>query len=174
VINKRLHIGIFPDEACFMSAARACEPSDLSIVEAYTPYPIHGLDHVMGIRRTHLPWVTLIAGAIGAAFGFWLQYWTSASDYAVDVGGKPWNSFPAFVPVAFELTILFAGVSTIVAILLRSGLVPGRKPRRRLPGTTDDKFGLIVTHRNKANEWTPVQEFFARHGVIESWEEVAA
>ena len=172
-MDKRLHIGIFPDEVRFMSAVQECTESDITIIEAYTPYPVHGLDHLMGIRRTHLPWVTLIAGAIGAAFGFWLQYWTSATNYAVDVGGKPWDSVPAFVPVGFELTILFAGVATFMGILLRSRLIPGGKPRRVLPGTTDDRFGLVVMHRNEAVEWTPIQEIFERHGALDSWEEVA-
>jgi hypothetical protein len=113
-------------------------------VDVFSPYPLHGIDEVAGIRRTRIAAVCLAGGVAGLALGLWLQYWTSAVDWPLDVGGKPWNSLPAFLPVAFELTVLFAGLATAAALLVRSRLRPGRRPRLAGLGITDDRFALVV------------------------------
>ena len=84
-------------------------------LDAYTPMPVHGLHEAMGERRSRLPWVTFIGGLLGGVGGFFLQYWISAVDYAVNVGGRPTNSWPAFIPVTFECAVLVAGVATTIA-----------------------------------------------------------
>lgn len=140
----RTYAGSFRDEAAFMAAARGCADAGVVAVDAVTPYPVHGLDPFLGVAPSRLPYVTLVAGVCGGSFGLWMQYWASQTDWAIDVGGRPWNSWPAFVPVAFELTILCAGLATVAAFVVRARL--GRRPdSARLPaGGGDDRFTLYV------------------------------
>ncbi len=170
-MSLRVHCGVFTDEARFVAAARACSDAGLQIVDAYSPYPIHGLDEIVGIPRSRLPWVTLTGGVLGLFLGFWLQYWASAQDWPINVGGKPWNSFPAFMPVAFELTILGAGVATVFTLLGRSGLIFGRSPQRPIDGVTDDRFALAVRRRAEALVWSDVAAFLTARGAEKTWEQ---
>jgi hypothetical protein len=169
--HTRVQIATFGCAEDFLGAARACRKLGATIVDAYTPHPVHGLDDVAGIRRSRLPFVTLIGGAAGLAFGLWLQYWTAGSDWPLNVGGKPLDSFPAFVPVAFELTILVAGLATIAAILARSGLYPGRKPRRAPARTTDDRFALVVAGLPGVAPEGALRGIFLAHRAIDTSEE---
>ncbi len=159
-MTQRVEAAIFTSEDALLAAARECRARGIEIVDVHSPHPIHGIDDVVGIRRSRISTVTLVAGAAGLSFGLWLQYWTSATDWPLDVGGKPFDSLPAFVPVAFELTVLFAGLSTVAALLVRSRLRPGRAPRLAGAGVTDDRFALLVapkagdvTSRDLATLW---------------------
>jgi hypothetical protein len=163
-VSRRLAVALFDDENRFLAAAKACRGSAFDIVQAYSPFPVHGLDDVLGIRRSRLPWVTLAAGLTGLGLGTWFQFWASSSDWPINVAGKPWNSLPAFVPVIFEMTVLFAGVATFVFVLARSGLRPGKAPARAIEGVTDDRFALIVGRRETSGTWEELRELLARLG----------
>jgi hypothetical protein len=143
-VTRRIDGVVFPSEDALLGAAAACRARGFEVVDVHSPYPIHGIDEIAGIRRTRLPAVTLVAGGAGLALGTWLQFWTSATDWPVNVGGKPWDSMPAFLPVSFEITVLLAGLATVAALLLRCRLRPGRTPRVEGLGTTDDRFALLV------------------------------
>jgi hypothetical protein len=171
VSHRRLHVAVFGNDADLLAAARECARSGCAVVDAYTPHAVHGLDAVMGIRRSRLPWATLVGGVLGMAGGLALQYWTSAADWPLDVGGKPLDSFVAFVPVAFELTVLCAGLATVAGILLRSGLLPGRRPARRIDRTTDDRFALVVAGGGGAIAHGALAAIFAAHGAVQVLEE---
>ena len=98
-------IGVFKDEHELLHAAKAGkEKMGFQKYDAYTPYPVHGLDAAMGVKRSWIPWATFIAGATGTLSAAALEIWTSAVDWPVNIGGKPMVSFPAFVPIMFELT----------------------------------------------------------------------
>jgi molybdopterin-containing oxidoreductase family membrane subunit len=127
-----------------LEAVRAVKKSEWQIVDVYTPYPVHGLEEALGWRRSRLPAACLLGGAAGAALALWFQFWASAQDWPINVGGRPWNSLPAFVPVAFESMVLLAGFGLVAAWLLRCGLYPGKKARPPLAGVTDDRFALAV------------------------------
>lgn len=142
--TRRVDVAVFASEERLLDAARACRDHGLSIVDARSPHPVHGLDDIAGIRRSRLPVATLVAGIAGFALGTWLQLWTSAKDWPVDVGGKPWNSMPAFLPITFELTVLCAGLTTVAVLLVRSRLRPGRAPTLDGLRTTDDRYALLV------------------------------
>jgi len=86
----------------------------------------------------------------GAAVKVWFEFWTTASDWAINVGGKPWNSLPAFVPVTFEVMVLFAGVSTVIAFFIVARLVPGKKAVMPYPGVTDHRFVLVLEETDAA------------------------
>jgi hypothetical protein len=133
----------FSDEAGLLAAVRAARAAGIAIDDAYTPYAVHGLDEAMGLRRSRLTWVCFFAGAAGAIFALAFQLWTSSVDWALNVGGKPFDSYPAFIPITFELTVLSAALTSAGAFLFRSRLLPGR-PARPLPRVTDDRFALVV------------------------------
>src|SRR5688500_18801304 len=115
---------IFEREEDLVGAAAASRERGLAIADTYAPYPVHGLAAAMGLKASRLPWVCFALGAISGAAMLVFQHWASALDWPVNVGGRPWNSFPAFVPVAFEMIILVAGVGTVAAFLGVAGLRP--------------------------------------------------
>jgi hypothetical protein len=175
-MSSRLHYGLFASSSGLMGAARECRDRGLVVVDALTPYPVHGLDEAMGIRRSRLPWVTLSAGATGLALALWFQYWSSSADWPLNVGGKPFDSLPAFMPVAFEMLILFAGLATAAALFIRSGLRPGGAPRsdadeQNLSRVTDDRFVLIVERRDASLREQQIEEVWQRHGAVNTWTE---
>ncbi len=116
----------------------------VKIDDIYTPYAVHGLDEAAGLRPTRLAWFCFLLGFAGLAFMMWLQFWTSTSSWPINVGGKPWNSLPAFVPVAFEAMVLLAGLGTFIAFLVVSGLRPGKSALTPAAGATEDRFVLVL------------------------------
>jgi hypothetical protein len=137
-------IAVFDREEDLVSAARAARKQNVQVVDAFTPYAIHGLAPALGLAPTRLPWVCFLLGLTGLASILGFQYWASATDWPINVGGKPWNSLPAFIPATFEMTVLFAGVGTVVAFLWIAGLRPGRAPNISGLRVTDDRFALVM------------------------------
>lgn len=90
--------------------------------DAYAPFPVHGLSEALGVQRTILPWIVLAGGLLGGFGGFMLQYWVSVIEYPMNIGGRPYFSWPSFVPIIFECTILGAGVTTLLGMLGLNGL----------------------------------------------------
>lgn len=150
--------GVFKDEHELINAAKAGkEKMGFQRYDAYTPYAVHGLDAVMGVKRSWIPWATFIAGATGTLSAAALEIWTSAVDWPINIGGKPMVSFPAFVPIMFELTVLFGGLTTLGALLYACGL-PKINPRILHPRITNDRFVLWVpASENGFNENTVTQ-----------------
>lgn len=166
-MTHRMFIGFFEDEHDLLDAARACRTREIPIVDVVSPFPVHGLDEVLGIRPSRLPWVTLIGGAVGLGIGLWFQYWSTSVSFPIDVGGRPWDSFPAFAPVAFEMTILFAGLATALALFGRSCLWPGKKTKPGLELTTDDRHALILEQRDARFLDSDLQGLLEKHGAQE-------
>ena len=102
------------------------------------------------MQPSKLPWVCFALGLVGAALKVWFEIWTSAHSWAINVGGKPFNSLPAFVPVTFEVMVLFAGVSTFVAFFLLAGLRPGRRAETPDPLVTDYRFVMVIDETDAA------------------------
>lgn len=136
-------IGFFEEPSTLLAATAKVRDAKYQDFDVFTPYPIHGMDHAMGLKRSPLPYVTFVAGAMGCLLAFLFQYWTSAVDWPLNVGGKPLNSWPAFVPVMFELTVLFAALSTVGAMFAMNGL-PNMKRKVFDPGITRDRFALVI------------------------------
>lgn len=137
-------VGIFKDTEKLKEAARKIRDAGVKEFDAFTPFPVHGIEEDIGIPRSKLPWVTLLAGLTGCAAGLGLQTWVSASQWTLNVGGKPNFSLPAFIPVAFEITVLFAGLATAGALFAFCGM-PNFKPRILDPRITNDRFALFIS-----------------------------
>lgn len=110
-------VGLFDDTDTLMEAARSARDAGWRKWDCHTPYPVHGLEKAMGLRESYVPIITLSAGFFGAAFGKAMQWYMSAYDYPLIVGGKPLFSLPAFVPVTFELFVLFGAVTTFLSLI---------------------------------------------------------
>lgn len=111
---------------------------------------MHGLDEAMGIKRSILPYVTFLAGATGLLLAIGFQIWTSAVDWPINVGGKPFVSTPAFIPITFEITVLLGAHTTVLAFLVINRLFPGKSPTIIDPAQTEDKF-IMAIEKDKTN-----------------------
>ena len=137
-------IAVFEREDDLLHAAAAARKEGLHIIDAFSPHAVHGLDRAMGLRPSRLPWVCFVLGLLGAGAILLFQYWTTAMSWPLNVGGKPWNSLPAFIPVTFEVMVLCAGVGTVLAFIWKSGLRPGRQSTLSNLRVTDDRFALAI------------------------------
>jgi hypothetical protein len=136
-------IGYFNDPETLIKATRQVRDARYQYFDVFSPYPIHGMDAAMGLKRSPIPFVTFIAGLTGGSLAFLFEYWTSAVDWPINVGGKPFNSWPAFIPITFELTVLFAGLATAGAMLLFNGL-PNSRRKAFDVSLTNDRFALVI------------------------------
>jgi len=141
-------VATFSDAGRLVDAVCAARHKNFRIYDVYAPYPIHQLDDAMGIRRTRLPWITLAAGVSGTLSGLFLQFYTSVLDWPLNVGGKPDNSTLAFVPISFELTVLFGGLATVAALCLRTRLFPGKRECLVAESQTNHTFALVLRKRD--------------------------
>jgi len=116
-------------------------------MDAYSPLPIEGLSEALGFHHTAVPLIVLAAGLAGCFGGFAMQYWISVVSYPLNVGGRPLNSWPAFIPVTFELTILLASLASLLGMLALSGLPMPYHPVFNVPRfaqATRDRFFLAI------------------------------
>jgi hypothetical protein len=130
-----------------LEATRRARLEGYRRMDAYTPYPVEGLPAELGLPRTRISLVVLIGGLVGAAGGYFMQYWAAAVDYPLNVGGKPLNSWPAFVPITFEMMVLVAALSAILGMFFLNGLPHPYHPLfnvARFDRATQDRFFLCI------------------------------
>ena len=132
----------FDDPTSLVMAADRAREEGYVFMDAYSPFPIEELHHAIGMHHTRLPLIVLIGGLVGCIGGFALQYWVSAVAYPVNVGGKPFVSWPAFIPVTFECTILGAALSCVLGMLALNGLPQPYHPVFNVP-----RFALASRNR---------------------------
>ena len=123
-MSKKVIYGIFDDEEVLLDSIKEVRSEDISIKEVYTPFPVHGLDHALGLERTRLAIAAFIYGAIGCALAIWMTYYIMILDWPQNIGGKPsfayYLNMPAFVPIIFEMTVLFAAHLMVITYLFKS------------------------------------------------------
>ena len=164
----------FADEELMLKSARQVRDAGYTRTDAFTPFPVHGIDEALGIKPTILPFITLVCGLSGLATALVMQIWMNAYDYPYIISGKPFVSLPAFIPVTFELTILFSAFSTVIGMLALNGLFRFSNPvftNPRFDRATDDRFFLFVNAKDKYFNREAVRELLAS-GSPESLDEV--
>jgi hypothetical protein len=112
----------FENPQDLVNAARQARAAGYRRMDAYTPFPVEGLADALQLGSTRIPFIVLIGGIIGAVLGYGMQYYLSAVDYPLNIGGRPYHSWPAFIPVTFEMTILVAGLFAVLGMLALNGL----------------------------------------------------
>lgn len=152
--------GIFNEEEDFLKAVKGMK--GFQGLSAVTPYPVHGLEELLKIKRSWIPWVTFVFGLLGMGAGFLLTWWTSAVSWPLIIGGKPFFSFPAFVPVIFECTILFSALMSVGALFYACGL-PKVNPPVLDKNLTSHKFAVYcpVSGNNKEKAAQRLKELSA-------------
>jgi mono/diheme cytochrome c family protein len=160
-------IAEFPTVAAVLAAAKKVRERGWKHWDVHSPFPIHGIDDVIGIQPTRLPWITLCAGATGICVALLMQWWMNAVDYPFLISGKPLFGLPAATPVAFELMILFAAISTLVGMLALNRLPRFSNPLfssdRFLRATSDRFFISISAHDAQFDRDVVLQTFNECH-----------
>jgi len=130
-----------------IEAAHRTREAGFKKIDAYSPFPIEGMAEAIGFHKNGVPLVVLIGGLVGLVAGYGLQYWIATMAYPVNVGGKPFHSWPSFIVVTFEMTILFAGLSAVFGMLALNGLPMPYHPVFNVPRfalASKDRFFLII------------------------------
>ena len=144
----------FDSAQALVDAANKTHAAGYRKIDAYSPFPVEGLADAVGAPHD-VPLVVLIGGLIGGSTGYLMQWWMSAVDYPLNIGGKPPHSWPAFIVITFEMTILFAGISAVLGMLALNGLPMPYHPVFNVPrfsSASKDRFFLIVfSSDNKYN-----------------------
>ena len=171
-MNKKTLYAIFDDDEVILASVKKLREMNISIKEVYSPFPIHGLDHALGLKETRMAITAFIYGCIGLAFGALLIYYIMIAgvgkSWPLNIGGKPnftfYHNMPAFVPIMFECTVLFAGHLMSITYLFRNKLYPGSSDKSPDPRTTDDKFLMELEVQEDEDK---IRELLKQTGAIE-------
>ncbi len=160
-MSKQFVIGIFDDDEVLVKAVKNIRSVGTKIKDVFSPFPVHGLDTALGLKRTRLSICSFIYGCIGLSLICLLTWYTMIYDWPMDVGGKPsfawYKNLPAFIPVTFESVVLCAAHGMVITFYLRSKILPGVVPYVPDLRMTDDKFVMLM----EAKDATQVEEYKA-------------
>ena len=152
----------FDNPTDLVAAARSTYESGYRRINGYSPYPIEELSEAIGFTRTSLPLIVLIGGILGGLGGFFMQYWMEVINYPLNVGGKPYNSWPAFVPITFECTVLCAALAAVLGMLALNKLPQPYHPvfnALNFALATRDRFFLVIEANDPKFEHDEVIQF---------------
>ncbi len=156
-------VGFYDDDQKCLEAATKMREAGYTKFDAITPFPVHGMEEAVGVKRSPIPYVTFVMALTGCSAGLFFQYWTSAVDWPVMVGGMPFFSLPAFIPVTFETTILFGALSSVAAMFAFNGL-PKVDPPVLHPDLTCSRFALWVPSDEPGYDEAKVKAFLNELG----------
>jgi len=152
----------FDNPTDLVAAARETYAAGYRRINGYSPFPIEELSAAIGFTRTSLPLIVLIGGIIGALGGFSMQYWMEVINYPINVGGKPFNSWPAFIPITFECTVLAAAFAAVLGMLALNKLPQPYHPVFNAPNfalATRDSFFLVIESKDPKFDHDEVMRF---------------
>jgi hypothetical protein len=170
-------MGEFGTPEQLIHAAKKTREEGYRHVDAYAPFPVEGLSEALRLHRSWVPFITLLGGLTGGLGGFGLQYWAAAITYPQNIGGRPLNSWPAFIPVTFELTILGASLSAVLGMLALNRLPQPHHPVFNVPRFTHasaDRFFICIQARDKKFHLADTARFLQKldaHHVSEVFDE---
>jgi Protein of unknown function (DUF3341) len=152
----------FPDADSLVAAANRVREAGYRRADAYAPFPVHGLAEALRSRRTRVPMLTLAGGLFGACGGFFMLWYANTQCYIINVGGRPLNSWPAFIPITFEMGVLFAALSTVVGLIALNGLPMPYHPLFNVPsftGASKDRFFLCIESADRKFDLLKTRQF---------------
>lgn len=168
---KKFVYGIFNDDEVVMNAIPVLRKKGLRVKDVISPFPIHGLDHALGLERTRISITCFLYGMTGCSLALLMMYYMNIFDWPMDIGGKPsyafYKNLPAFIPVTFESTVLCAAHGMVITFFLRSKLLPGVEPNVVHPRMADDHFVMAV-QINEDSEAAEVENQLRAAGAIET------
>ncbi len=170
--KKKFVVGCFTDEAVLFPAVKKVRTAGYKIHDVYTPFAVHGLDHALGERETSLHTAGFIYGITGTATALSCISWVFTRDWPLDIGGKPHFALPAWVPIIFELTVLFSAVGMVLTFCYLCQLAPFVKKHHFHPRSTDDLFVMVIECTDKTNV-ADLTAFLTANGAIETDVQVA-
>ncbi|HEY2841294.1 MAG TPA: DUF3341 domain-containing protein [Pirellulales bacterium] len=160
----------FADPEALVHAARETRAAGYRRFDAYSPMPVEGLADAIGFTRTRMPLVILLGGIIGGCSGYGLQYWVATIAYPLNIGGRPLNSWPAFIPITFETTILGAALFGVFGMLALNGLPRPHHPLFGAPNFTRasrDGFFLCIEAQDPRFHLNQTRQFLSEIGAVE-------
>lgn len=163
--SKDIIYGLYDDEQDLLHAVKAANKDHLDIMDVYSPFPVHGLDPLLGLEESRLHIAGFVYGAIGTLTAFLGMSWIFTKDWPIIFGGKPYWSVPAFIPITFEVTVLFASIGMVVTFYVINGLGPGVVNPTIDNRITDDKF-CIAFDAHDMDE-SKARSFFSSTGASE-------
>ena len=169
---KKFVVGSFEEENVLFPAVKNVRRAGYKLHDVYTPYPVHGLDHAMGLRETSLHTMGFIYGILGLTTAIAGMGWIFTTDWPLNIGGKPHFPLPAFIPIAFELTVLFSAVGMVMTFCYLNQLMPGVKKHHFSMRATDDAFVMVIECTPHSNE-EEIKAFLENNGAIEVNTQVA-
>jgi len=167
-------LALFERPETVLAAARRVRDAGYQKWDVHTPFPVHGMDEAMGLGRSRVPWITFVAGIVGLVAALFILFGTMVYSWPGNFGGKPHAAWPSFVPIAFEMTVLVAGVSTALGALLLGGVLAravrtllGRAPMAVHPDVTSHRFAIFVEADDPAYDASGMVQKFQSLGACD-------
>lgn len=166
--EKEVIYGLYNDEEDLLKAVQAAKDEHLDIMDVYTPFPVHGLDPILGLSESRLHIAGFIYGALGLLTAFLGMTWIHNHEWPNVFGGKPTWAIPSFIPITFELTVLFASIGMVVTFYVVCGMGPGVTNKTLDDRISDDKFCIAFdTHDGNSSHIDKYKSFFSKTGAGE-------
>lgn len=163
---KKFAVGCYDDEAVLFPAVKSIRNSGYKLHDVYTPFAVHGLDIALGYKETDLHVAGFIYGITGTSTAVGFMSWIFTKDWPLNIGGKPHWPLPAFIPITFELTVLFAAVGMVLTFCYLNQIMPGVKKHVFHPRQTDDLF-VVALELNDHTSEEEVQNYLRTTGATE-------
>jgi len=171
MIKEKVIYAMYDDDHVILEAVKKIRETGYEIKEVYSPFPIHGLDHALGLKYSRLAICSFLYGLTGFVCALLLMWYIMIYDWPMDIGGKPSftlnENLPAFIPVTFEMTVFFAAHLMVVTFLVRCGLYPGSDSKSPDPRTTDDMFLMEIETTDDPKKLSKIKDLIKKTGAVE-------
>jgi hypothetical protein len=167
--SKNIIYGLFEDEEILIKAVKNARAEGLKVWNCFTPFPVHGLDHAMGLKETRLHTAGFVFGLTGLVGILTFMIWINTTNYPINFGGKPLLTVPTYVPIGFEVTVLFASVGMFLLYCYINRLAPGAEPEILDERTTSHLFlmGFEIDESTPAEQIAEVKRVLEENGAVE-------
>ena len=169
-MNKVFHV-MYDDDDKLVDAARELVGKGVNVTDVYSPFPIHGIDPIIGVKRTRLAIASFMYAMTGTSLAVLGMWYFMISDWPMNIGGKPnfslFENIPAFIPVTFEFSVLCGAHGMAITYFLRNGTLPGMPASNPDPRTTDDKFVMEIKTSNNDLDAKKLEALIKKTALLE-------